>query len=390
MMVNFHRYFLALIFLFFSIAFANAATTVAVGAIRWDAWDGTGCPSCGNGTANASVRTSLGNSVAKAPTTTGGTQTINWQLRAPWFSTPTSPYTITIDGNQQTTMDAEIAYAKSAGLNYWAFAWYSPTDALQFAWQLYQASAHKSDVDWCLLLNFSHLGGPSGMAAAQAAFVTYFQQANYQTVLSGRPLVYLFMDSTDLTAWGGSYTSVQTAFNNLRTAATNAGVPTPYLVVMYPVPATAASIKTSISADAISNYFSSLATGQPATYAAQIASDAAFWAAMGATGSPIVPIVQTGWDTRPRKMTPPPFAPGVPGSGMLNYVAAGTPAQIASDFQAAISYVLANPSVAPSKAVIAYSWDECDEGGSTLIPTYSAGGPVHAILDAVGTVLNAN
>jgi hypothetical protein len=357
---------------------ARASTNYVVGAIRWDAWGAAGQPGGATGVVNAAVRSTLGPS--------------QWQSRMPWFGVPTSPYTVSIAGNQQATMDAEIVYAKSAGLNYWAYCWYGPTDPMMQSWARHQSSSVANNMNWCLLLQFSRLGGASGMSAVQSAFVGYMQQTNYQKVLSGRPLIYLFMDDlTHLASdWGGSYANVQTSLNALRNACTSAGLANPYIVIMYGTPMTAYSIMGSVSADAISNYTAPSAPGQPAAYSAQITSDAAFWATMAATGASIVPIVQTGWDTRPRKQNPPYFAKQPPGAGMLNYVAAGTPTQVASDFQAAITYVGSNPAACPSKAILAYSWDECDEGGSALIPTYTSGGPNHAILDAVGLVLNAN
>jgi hypothetical protein len=357
---------------------ASASTNYVVGAIRWDAWAATGQPTANSGMVNAAIRSTLGPS--------------KWQSRMPWFGVPTSPDSVSIDGNKQAIMDAEIAYAKAAGLNYWAYCWYGPSSPMMQSWALHQASSHRTDVNWCLLLQFSRLGGPSGMSTAQPAFVGYMQQANYQKVRGGRPLVFLFIDNLAALAsdWENSYSDLQSTLNALRTACTSVGLLQPYVVVMYGVPTMAAAIAAAIAADAISNYISSIVNGHPAAYKAQISEDARFWAAMAATGKSIVPIVQTGWDTRPRKERPPYFAPQSPGTGISNYVAAGAPAQIAADFKAAIDYVSSHAHVCPSKAILAYSWDECDEGGSALIPTYTPSGPNHAILDAVSSVLNAN
>jgi hypothetical protein len=69
------------------------------------------------------------------------------------------------------------------------------------------------------------------------------------------------------------------------------------------------------------------------------------------------------------------------------YVVAGTPAQIAGQVREAIEFVKTHPEICAAQTALIYSWNECDEGGSALVPTYSAAGPNHAVLDAVGTVL---
>jgi hypothetical protein len=84
--------------------------------------------------------------------------------------------------------------------------------------------------------------------------------------------------------------------------------------------------------------------------------------------------------------------------GMNKYFAAGTPTQIAASYSAAFAYILANPSICPSKATLSYSWTENDEGGSAGIPTLGdpptnaeSGQPLNTsnLLKALGPVLRA-
>jgi hypothetical protein len=76
---------------------------------------------------------------------------------------------------------------------------------------------------------------------------------------------------------------------------------------------------------------------------------------------------------------------------MNEYIQPGSPHEIASHVQAAVNFVHNNPRVCPAKAIIIYSWNECAEGGSALVPSYTvAGRPNVSILDAVGDVLKAN
>jgi hypothetical protein len=358
---------------------AIASTNYVVGAIRWDSW------AAGASTAFYSI---YGQQDLSMP---------QWQFRAPACAAQISPYNMSFNNcNTQTAMDAEITAAYGGGLNYWAYCWYGTPEndgnTFQNAWALHQSSSIKSKVNWCILFQLSRMAGASAFASAFSTLVGYMQQANYQTVLGGRPLVYIFLDQATPLYWGGSFSSFQTSLNAFRSACTSAGLANPYICVLNSYPPTAYSVYTQVSADAISAYAGPLATaagGEP--YSGQIASDAAFWAAMVATTAPIIPSVQCGWDSRPRKQNPTPLVPGtVPWINSNVYVVPGSPAQIASDFSAAISFIAANAAACPSKAILAYSWNENDEGGSGLNPTYSSGGPVHATLDAVGAVLNAN
>jgi hypothetical protein len=215
---------------------AMAANGTIPGAIRWDAWYGGGSGSEAN--VNAQVSASLGPTV--------------FQNRAPWFAAPVSPFLNSINGNQQALMDAEIAYAASAGLKYWAYCWYgqqTPASPFMNAWNLHQSSSVKNNMNWCLLLQFTRISSAI-MAANQATYVSYFQQANYQTVSVGtanRPLVYIFMDTTSFASFGGTTAGVATAITNLRAACATAGIGNPYVVVMYGTPSQAASWATSFA-----------------------------------------------------------------------------------------------------------------------------------------------
>ncbi len=361
---------------------ALASTNFVVGAIRWDAW-------AGNSSTNAKAQQDL------FPP--------QFQSRAPACAVATSGLGLSFAGcNTQAAMDAEITAANGAGLNYWAYCWYgTPLAAgnpFQNAWALHQSSSIKNQVKWCIIFQLSDMGGASAFAAAFSTLTGYLAQSNYQTVLSGRPLVYILIDQNTPLSWGGSFSSFQTSLNSFRSACTSAGLLNPYIVTMGSAgtgtAAGAYAVSQQCAADAFGGYTSpTVPAVGGAAYASQIASDAANWAACAATGGSYVPTVQTGWDTRPRSQNCSSLACSAGQKSWIGsnyYVAPGTPSQIASDFTAALAFITANASACPSKAVLAYSWNEDDEGGSGLNPTWSASGPVHAELDAVGAILNAN
>jgi hypothetical protein len=259
------------------------------------------------------------------------------------------------------------------------------------AWRLHQASVHKDRMNWCVLWQFGNMKDGPNLNPQIPAYINYFRQSNYQKVLGGRPLFFIFMYNGQMVATSSSedWANVHTALNNLRAACASAGLASPYIVILHAPPLEAQNILSRVSADAISNYISSVPPHLPASYGALDTVVQDYWAQMAATGAPIVPICMTGWDPRARiqyslatKGEPKPKAT------MSDYVVAGTPQQIAAHIQAAARFTLSKPSVCPARTILIYSWDECSEGGSALIPSYTAAGPDPGILKAVGTILN--
>jgi hypothetical protein len=138
-----------------------------VGAIRWDGWCGDRSP----------VGLDLERVLALE----------RYHFRLPFYAQIEGPGKIAARCIAQEVMDREIAYAREAGIDYWAFDWYPPSDGLATARSLYLGSRHKGDVKWCVVLC------TGAFADSDRRWLTeQFQTANYQTVLGGRPLVYMF------------------------------------------------------------------------------------------------------------------------------------------------------------------------------------------------------
>lgn len=354
---------------------ACAAANVIAGAIRWDAWYST--------TGDAlSAQNSLGPQ--------------QWQFRAPWFCNVLNAQQISCNGNQ-ANIDTEIQVAANAGLKFWAFDQYSPTgnDAnFLNAWNLYQSSSKNNLINWTWMAVSDSLFGSTGNFSTQVAqYVAWFQQSNYQKVLTNRPL--LFLDFTTVgSGWGNSTANFAAMITALRTATTGAGLGTPYIVICGPVP-NSTTFMNAVGADAISAYLGLTPTlAQPNPFSALSTSNEGFWTQMKNQGVPMIPSIITGWDTRPRKQNPPGFTGTTyfpPYSGLLNTVTPATPAEIASQLQAAVTFVGANPTASPTTVILIYSQTECDEGGGCLIPTIGdppqAGNTTNATT-AIGAVLN--
>ncbi|MHB1484001.1 MAG: glycoside hydrolase family 71/99 protein [Saccharofermentanales bacterium] len=293
-----------------------------------------------------------------------------WHWRLPFYATEPTPDSCTMDGNSQSIVDREIAYAKEAGIDYWAFVYYpaSVNSGLDYAYNLYQSSAHKNDVKWCVVIGGEYEGYFNSSLVNE--YVSRFKQSNYQKVLGNRPLIYFYSDFT---------ASVAAAVAELRTATKAAGLGDPYVVSMtgnY----TTGSI---IGPDAYSRYVTGGTKGEP--YADVAKREKASWDTDKENGKKVIPIVTSGWDPRPRIDTPPWGDYAAPDGWMQT----ATVTEFANQLRDAISWRDKNASANEANSVLMYSWNEFAEGGQAICPLLVPGtktGVNRSMLDAVKSV----
>jgi hypothetical protein len=233
------------------------------------------------------------------------------------------------------------------------------------------------------------LSGPSGTTGWDHTIidhiVTLMGNSAWQTIESGRPLLYVY-DSGGLgeVNWG-SAANLGTALNKLRTAATTAGLPNPYLVGLR---STSTNFGT-IGFDAISQY-STPPTGtiQQISYASLIAPVESLWTSQVGTGYPVIPACMTGWDDRALDnwmCISQAFGPYP--SGPSPWSAKGSNSAVANHIKAARDFCLANPTHTPAEQhVVVYAWDEALECGNGLGPTLLD--PAGSLLQQVSTTLS--
>jgi hypothetical protein len=337
------------------------------GAIRWDAWY-----------APSDVNTDVEKSLAPP----------EWHSRAPWFAHPASSGSISIDGGQQATIDAEIRYAVEARLQYWAFVWYGANSPMQSAWQLYQSSKLRNQIKWCLLLQVSRQGAAKGFKSASPEYIGYLMQPNYQTVLGGRPLLYVLMDSDKaVEAWQG-YGGIASSLRDFRHDAQQSGTADPYVVLLCAPAKNAVEAAQACSFDAISTYVPIMKTGYAISWEEQERNVERVWQDYADTGFPMVLNCVTGWDQRPRLAKAERQLEDHQGGAQTryNYTTPPTPEQLTAHLQSGVDYVLKHPKTCPSKTLLIYSWDECDEGGNAIVPSYTPRGPNTSVIEVLRRV----
>ncbi|MBX3255302.1 MAG: hypothetical protein KF862_14270 [Chitinophagaceae bacterium] len=316
-----------------------------VGAIRWDAWVGD------LNRAGLEVERALGPH--------------QYHYRAPFYSKEISYDSIQCRGATQDIMDQEIAYAKHAGLDYWAFCWYPPHSGLDTARQLYLASKHRDDIKWCVILGTN----PFDYDMDAVWLVDRFKEKNYQKVLNGRPLVYVFPSTI----------TKPHELAKLRELGKVAGVGEPYVVVMEFSVRTAVAMADSLHADAMSAYISWTGRNGEPYYPVIPYTDSIGWEEYKATGRKVVPWVTTGHNTKPRIDNPVSWTK----VSSDEWVSDGTPEQIANNLDNALKWIKRNTSTVESNAVLMYAWNEFDEGG-WICPTL---GNNTSRLDAIKKIL---
>jgi hypothetical protein len=268
----------------------------------------------------------------------------------------------------QGLMDLEIAQAKYAGLDYWAFVSYPSNSPMAAPLHQYLASSRRGSLRFCLFTELSAWGDRDQPAPLVNEQLHLMAHQDYLRVEGERPLYYLGFVSAQLANehWGGR-TGLRRAIADFRARAAAAGLGNPYIVVGV-LPREATEFAASLGADAVGAY--TIADGHATgDYKAlvRIAEDG--WRALTATGLPVVPTVMAGWDRRPRVESPVPWERGQrKGVGLNYFFSAPRADELAAHLGNALRWVDTQPANRRAPAVLIYAWNENDEGG-WLVPT---------------------
>jgi len=328
-----------------------------VGAIRWDAWFGDNAAT----TVGHEVERSLG--------------PLQWHYRLPFFAKEISPTAVQVRSNIQSVMDTEIRYAHDAGIDYWAFVMYPVSfPATTGGLNLYLKSSHKRDIRFCRIVD--HLNDDT-----VDRLLHYFNDESYQTVLGGRPLVYMLgPQSLSDPAWPDAKAGV----SNLRQKALRTGNKNPYLVHLWGWSGGKEVIDV-LHVDAMGAYSLNF-DDKSAPYATLVKKTEAKWDEWMKTGSKVVPLVTAGWDRRPRVLNPVSWENSPRRLESLEYYyGPPTPEELAGLLQDALSWCVRNAETAEANTILIYAWNEIDEGGWLVPSLWPDQGSRR--LDAIRTVL---
>ena len=315
-----------------------------------------------------------------------------WQSRAPLHSEVLGPDRIRF-APTQATFDAEIVAARQNNLAYWAYLLYGQDGTFDLGHSmmkglaLHRSSPVRAQMNYAAIAGVDMFGRTGNFDKANANLVSLMRDANYQTVLGNRPVLFiLFNASLVAKYWSGDLGAMAAALDGLRDAARQGGLGNPYVIVMDSPPAAAEKARIALRADAISVY--AIAPG-PTVNGSFVDLDRdvrSYWDKEAAVaGAGVVPTVMIGWDTRPRKETPPAYdhrdrSQDDPAA----HITAPTPSEFAAECQAAADFIDQHPQQNAARLALIYAWNEDSEGGP-LEPTL--GDPKASRLVAAGKVI---
>ena len=241
------------------------------------------------------------------------------------------------------------------------------------ALDLYMSSSKQDKINHCLIGTEHWL--TQRWDEAIRYLLEHFARPNYQRVAGNRPLYYWF-DAQNVPAHFGSMEKAQAALKQLRDASIAAGLGDPYLVGLTFWPDKCEEAIRQTGFDATGAYCSAgdvKKTERP--YSLLRSQNQWYWSEWLKHDLPMIPPINTGWDTRPRAST------------LQNpegdWYTQATPQEIADNLKDAMDFVRKHPKNCPADSVLIYAWNEFDEGG-WLCPTLEAG---TARLDAIQNML---
>ncbi len=329
-----------------SVANVEREEKTTFGAIRWDAWythDGK----------DGSVISQVERSLSK--------KEFHW--RAPFYAEVTDEGNIIIPSYTQEVFDKEMEYAIEAGIDYFAYVWYSSD--MKAARLFHTQSKYKNDVKMCACFD----GNAINKEYARKEMETLFLEDYYMTVLGGRPLMYYFGDSGNLQA-------ISKDIEYYRSLTKALGIPEPYAVIMNVNPQQALSVY----GDAVSSYAISGRDNMPFKDLMQSAVDK--WLGYQSSGIQYVPTVSYGWNPEPRFHNPVSWT-NVSDGSWADYAKAE---ELTEHLTYAYSY-MQHPFVkdfTKANTMIAYAWNEHDEGG-WICPTITVDEDGKQIFNEDGT-----
>lgn len=324
-----------------------------VGAIRWDVWVGDLVR-----TPNPNFQLGLFNEETISPP--------QWHYRVPFYGKELNTTSIQARFDTQAVMDAEIDSAAGA-LDYWVFldypAWQEGTGNMHTALRLYLSSSKKSKVGFAIMTDAGKMQGHTD------TYLGYLRERSYQTVLSTRPLVYIFARGAidaEIETLGLQYAKL---LGNLTAASRAQGTGEPYYVAMHNNPILAARLSDLGGMHAVTTY--AYHHSSPALVAenahlpyANLTHDVAHrWNDYRrATHGDLIPFIMAGWDGRPR-LEDPLMSKWATNAGYNISYETGTPAEVAAHVVAGLEYARHHARNTTANTVLAYAWNEFGEGG---------------------------
>lgn len=331
------------------------STKVTLGAIRWDNW---------------SLDSPYGQVLADP----------GLRERVPYYTQRLPNGNLGFPGNTERALNADVHYAKAAGLDYFIFGYYLESAAwerdpgraaaLNRALTNFVRLPDKLGIKYALNFNLSFPSRDVPMVSA--AISKALLGSDYMRTSDGSAPVFFLVNT--LATWSkglGGEQGAKAALNDIRDRVKATTGRDLYLVaLLFNLPETG-PVAHSLGFDAVSTYATALgANGKSLPYASCAALARNAWQAAAKDGSGgFLPTVTLGWDYRPalrdaqekknRKPNP-------------DWCEAATDEEWTQQIRDAINEAANNPRNDRFRSVVIYAWNESSEGG-WIQPTLSEG-----------------
>jgi len=325
---------------------SGLAGATSLGVFRWDGWN----PSAGLSAWADDLAPSQFHDCSDPS-----------NYRLPWFAVDNG-LTVTIDGNRQGVVDAELQAAYDGHIDYFIYGYYADAPAYNYALNLHLSSPNRTFVKMAFWLQgWTHSGNDQNDFEQNVAptLVNVMKDTAIYMYSGGRPIVFFYdnwidslpFDRNTELAWFRSYIQSQTGAD-------------PFFVGLQ-------RYNDGSLFDGYSNYADKGVTGDihnqyPYLSLAQV--DAREWP------SNTIPLITMNWDPYPRYLGNCPVYCGSNGyAAVMKGYTPPQPSELGQQVANAINWAQAHPRGADT--VIMYSWNEYDEGGLGPGPSLCEGAP---------------
>ena len=363
-----------------------------VGAIRWDAWYGA-LPDTARPPASVPypgfdpARNRL---VSQDPgkETQRSLSAEPWRYRWPFFTALSAEGTAqAFNGNRPEVLEKEIDDAARGGLDYWAFTAYPEPAPLSYTLKTFLTCKNRDKLKFCLFVPLWPAYGRIPDNGAEQAYWAYLlrmvRQPNYLRVQGARPVLCMGFFNSEL-----ANKILEGPWPSFTNELARCGLGKPYLVICEGSPKTAKRYSDLFGGDALSAYAIASSQAKGAPFSELAAHAETFWESCEATGTPAAPICMTGWDHRPRVMSPVSWESyQLQKDADQYYFKQGSPEELAAHVGRGVAWYKKHPGKKGTELVLIYAWNEFDEGGWLVPALPPPQGEGAARIDALRKVL---
>ncbi len=289
-----------------------------------------------------------------------------YKNRVPFYADVAKDDQVSFHKRTQEEFDRELEYAIDAGIDYFAYVWYTKRDKFAQDENVSETARHVHELTYIRELHMeSSLNDKIKMCAILSAHpitdeelrdLAKTMQKPYYQYVDKKPLVYIYSGYN------------KELILRLREACRQVGVPDPYVAIFTNNnPATEG--ETYSEADAVSAYCVPNEDKDCYTKEDFVSYMLDMNDLMLSYSLPVIPMYSVGWNPSPRIDTP------VPWYAYANkkYTSASSPEQIKAGAEGLSKHLIETG--AEVKSILSYAWNEFEEGGF-ICPTFDFEGDI--------------